>query len=97
VLALANVLTECSSHPTLAPWKCISLPEQEARLSKIATKEGVDPEELVKVAALRMLEDDARFRVGVQKGIEQAELGQFVEEEMDVPRQTYDPVLMRTR
>src|SRR5271157_5092540 len=55
--------------------------EQEARLSKIATKEGVDPEELVKVAALRLLEDDTRFRAGVQKGIEQADRGEFVEEE----------------
>jgi predicted transcriptional regulator len=56
-------------------------PEQEARLSKIATKEGVDPEELVKDAALRLLEDDTRFRAGVQKGIEQADRGDFVEEE----------------
>ncbi len=56
-------------------------PEQEARLSKIATKEGVGPEELVKDAALRLLEDDPRFRAGVQKGIEQADRGQFVEEE----------------
>ncbi len=56
-------------------------PEQEARLSKIATKEGVDPEELVKDAALRLLEDDTRFRSGVQKGIGQADRGEFVEEE----------------
>jgi predicted transcriptional regulator len=56
-------------------------PEQEARLSKIATKEGVDTEELVKDAALRLLEDDTRFRAGVQKSIEQADRGQFVEEE----------------
>jgi len=56
-------------------------PEQEARLSKIATQEGVDPEELVKDAALRLLEDDVRFRAGVRKGIEQADRGEFVEEE----------------
>ena len=59
-------------------------PEQEAHLSKIATKEGLDPEELVKDAALRLLEDDTRFRDGVQKGIKQADRGEFVEEdEMD--------------
>lgn len=59
-------------------------PEQEARLSKIATREGLDPEELVKDAALRLLEDDARFRAGVRKGVEQADRGQFIEEqEMD--------------
>ena len=56
-------------------------PEEEARLAKIATQEGVDPEELVKDAALRLLEDDARFRAGVRKGIEQADRGEFIEEE----------------
>lgn len=59
-------------------------PEQEARLSKMATHEGIDPEKLVKDAALRLLEDDTRFRAGVRKGIEQADRGQFIdEEEMD--------------
>jgi len=59
-------------------------PEQEARLSKIATREGLDPEELVKDAALRLLEDDIRFRDGVRKGLEQADRGEFIEEqEMD--------------
>jgi predicted transcriptional regulator len=56
-------------------------PEQEARLSKIAAQEGQAPEALVKDAALRLLEDDARFRAGVRKGIEQADRGEFVEEE----------------
>ncbi len=56
-------------------------PEEEARLARIATQEGVDPAELVKDAALRLLEDDARFRAGVQKGIEQADRGEFIEEE----------------
>ncbi len=56
-------------------------PDQEAKLSKIATREGVNTEQLVKDAALRLLEEDARFRAGVRKGIEQADRGQFVEEE----------------
>jgi len=59
-------------------------PEEEARLLKIATQEGVDPEELVKDAALRLVEDDTLFRAGVSKGIEQADRGEFIEEkEMD--------------
>jgi len=59
-------------------------PEEEAHLSKIATQEGVDPAELVKDAALRLLESDAKFRAGVRKGLEQAERGEFVDEqEMD--------------
>lgn len=56
-------------------------PEEEVKLAKIAMQEGVDPAELVKDAALRLLEDDARFRAGVRKGIEQADPGEFIEEE----------------
>lgn len=56
-------------------------PEEEAKLARIATQEGVDPAELVKDAALRLLDDDARFRAGVKKGIEQADRGEFIEEE----------------
>lgn len=56
-------------------------PEEEAKLARIATQEGVDPAELVKDAALRLLDDDARFRAGVKRGIEQADRGEFIEEE----------------
>jgi predicted transcriptional regulator len=56
-------------------------PEQQAQLSKLANQEGVHPEELVKDAALRMIEDDTRLRAGVRKGLEQADRGQFIEEE----------------
>jgi len=55
-------------------------PEREQRLATIATREGVDPQELVKDAALRLLEEDTRFRAGVRKGIEQADRGDFIEE-----------------
>jgi predicted transcriptional regulator len=59
-------------------------PEQEAQLSQIATREGIDAERLVKDAALRLLEEDARFRAAVRTGIEQADRGEFIEEaEMD--------------
>jgi predicted transcriptional regulator len=55
-------------------------PEQEARLSEIAGQAGIAPESLVKDAALRLLERDARFRAAVQKGLEQADRGEFVDE-----------------
>lgn len=59
-------------------------PELEAQLSEMATHAGKDAEQLVKDAALRLLEDDALFRAAVRKGIEQADRGEFVEEaEMD--------------
>jgi predicted transcriptional regulator len=59
-------------------------PEQEAQLAQIATTTGIDAERLVKDAALRLLEEDARFRAAVREGIAQAERGEFIdEEEMD--------------
>jgi predicted transcriptional regulator len=58
--------------------------EQEAQLARIATKSGTDPERLVKDAALRLLEEEARFRAAVREGIAQADRGEFIdEEEMD--------------
>jgi predicted transcriptional regulator len=60
-------------------------PEQEARLSQIAARSGTDPERLVKNAALRLLEEDTRFREAVREGIAQADRGEFLEEaDMDV-------------
>ena len=60
-------------------------PEQEAQLAQIATQEGTDAERLVKDAALRLLEEDARFRSAVREGIAQADRGEFLEQaDMDV-------------
>ena len=56
-------------------------PAQEARLSQIAAKTGTDAERLVKDAALRLLQEDARFRAAVREGIAQADRGEFIEEE----------------
>jgi predicted transcriptional regulator len=55
--------------------------EQETRLSQIANHSGTHTEELVKNAALRLLEEDTRFRAGVQKGLAAAARGDFIEEE----------------
>jgi predicted transcriptional regulator len=59
-------------------------PDQEAKLNQIASTAGTDAERLVKEAALRLLEEDARFRAAVREGIAQADQGKFIEEqEMD--------------
>jgi predicted transcriptional regulator len=59
-------------------------PEQEARLPQIANTSGTDAERLVKEAALRLLEEDARLRAAVREGVAQADQGKFIEEkEMD--------------
>jgi predicted transcriptional regulator len=54
-------------------------PDQEAQLSQIAIHTGTDAEQLVKEAALRLLEDDARFREAVESGIAQADRGELTD------------------
>ena len=59
-------------------------PEQEAQLAQIASQKGTDAERLVKEAAQRLLQEDARFRAAVREGIAQADRGEFIEQaEMD--------------
>jgi predicted transcriptional regulator len=55
-------------------------PEQEAKLSQIASLEGIPPARLVHDAALHLIEDDERFRTAVRNGIDQADRGIFVDE-----------------
>jgi predicted transcriptional regulator len=55
------------------------LPEVEMQLQQVASANGKDAEQLVKDTVARMLEDHARFIAGVQRGIEQADRGEFVE------------------
>jgi predicted transcriptional regulator len=59
-------------------------PEQEARLTQMAGAAGVEPAQLLLDAASRLIEDEARFREAVRVGVEQADRGEFIdEEEMD--------------
>lgn len=56
--------------------------EQEAQLAQIARRDGkADAGELLKVEALRLLEEDARFRAAVMEGQAYADRGEFIEEE----------------
>jgi predicted transcriptional regulator len=54
-------------------------PDVETRLQQVAVANGKDAEQLVKETVARMLESQARFIAGVQRGIEQANRGEFVE------------------
>jgi predicted transcriptional regulator len=56
-------------------------PEQEAQLSQIASRSGTDAERLVTSLVGHYLDEEARFLAAVQKGIEAAERGEFIEEE----------------
>jgi len=61
-------------------------PEQEARLSQIANYNGTPAEQLVKEAALRLVEEDAEIRAGIQRGIEQADRGEMIDHDEVVER-----------
>jgi predicted transcriptional regulator len=54
-------------------------PDVETRLQQVASANGTDAEQLVKDTVARMLENRARFVAGVQRGLEQAGHGEFVE------------------
>ena len=50
----------------------------------MAAKAGTKPERFVKDVLVRYLDDEARFLAAVERGIEAAERGEFIEEdEMD--------------
>jgi predicted transcriptional regulator len=56
--------------------------EQEAQLAQLARRDGkADAGELLKATALRLLEEDARFRAAVLEGKAYADRGEFIEEE----------------
>ena len=54
-------------------------PDVETRLQQVAVANGKDAEQLVKETVARMLENQARFIAGVQKGTEQADRGELIE------------------
>jgi predicted transcriptional regulator len=56
-------------------------PEQEAQLAQIAAKAGTNAEHLVKDAALRLLEEDARFVEAVKRGEDALQRGEYLTHE----------------
>jgi len=77
-------LFRCRFCPKLKETEVHFTPDQEAELSQIARHQSTDAERLVMNAALRLLQEEARFRAAVREGIAQADRGEFVEEaEMD--------------
>lgn len=56
--------------------------DQEADLAQLAVRDGKSgAEELLKEIALRVLDEDARFRAAVLEGKAYADRGEFIEEE----------------
>ena len=56
-------------------------PDVETQLQRVASANGKNAEQLVKDAVAHMLENRARFIAGVERGVEQAERGEFIEHE----------------
>jgi predicted transcriptional regulator len=61
-------------------------PDIEARLQQVALANGKDAEQLVKDTVVRMLENQARFVAGVEKGIAAADRGELIDHEDVVKR-----------
>lgn len=55
--------------------------EQEARLVRLAQHEGKEPETFATERILAVFDDDDQFRIAVQQGLDQADAGNFMEEE----------------
>ena len=81
---MTNALADKRSAPTTRGIReARYVREQEAQLSQIANHAGAGCR-AAGGGVLRLLEQDARFRAAVQKGIAQADRGEFIEEqEMD--------------
>jgi predicted transcriptional regulator len=56
-------------------------PDQEAQLSQLASHAGTDVEHFVKEVALRVLQENNRFRAAVREGIAQADRGELIEDD----------------
>ena len=63
----------------LKPMEVHFSPDVETRLQQVASANGKDAEQLVKDTVARMLESQVRFIAEVQRGIAQADGGEFVE------------------
>jgi hypothetical protein len=50
-------------------------PEQEARISQIASYNGTPAEQLVKQAALRLMEEDAAIRASIDLALSRPTVG----------------------
>jgi predicted transcriptional regulator len=64
---------------TLSVMEVHFTPDIEAQLGQLAVADGKDAEQLVKDTVARMLENQARFIAGAQRGIAQADRGELVE------------------
>ena len=51
----------------------------ESQLHQLASRQGIEAEKIVQESVRRTLDNQARFLAGVERGIEAADRGEFVE------------------
>lgn len=56
-------------------------PEQETQLTRLAARAGTDAEHFVRDAALKLVEESARFRSAVRGEIEQPSRGELIDDD----------------
>jgi len=76
-------LTPPSSDLTLEGMEVHFTPELQAKLDRVAAENNSGADEYVQQLVERYLED-ASFRAAVRKGMEQADRGEFIEEEEEM-------------
>ena len=82
LLDLSTNLAPHSVFPYVGDMEVQFTAEQEAQLAQLAHHAGKsDAVQLLKDAALQLLEEDTRFRAAVLEGKAYADRGEFIEEE----------------
>jgi len=76
-----QALTGYSEFPKLAVMEVHLTPEQEAKLSKLATRKGRHADELAQEVIGFYLEHEARFIEAVKRGMESLDRGEYVSHE----------------
>ena len=77
----AAILANSRSFPYPKYMEVTFTPEQEAKITRMATQSGKPPASLVADVVVRYLDDKARFIEGVERGQAAAARGEFIEEE----------------
>ena len=78
---LRSLLTANNQLPRLATMEVHLTPEQEAELSKLATRKGRNANELAQEVIGFYLEHEARFIEAVKRGLESLDRGEYVSHE----------------
>ena len=78
-MCLPSVLPPSRFSRTLKGMEVHFSPDVESQLQQVASANGKNADQLVRDTVARMLADQARFVAGAQRGVEQADRGEFID------------------